>query len=125
MATSCDGADGRSVDRLVTHVDDLDLLDASRGGKARRIAGLPAQQRFRDRRNPAHPTLRGVHFVEPNYAHGMFLAAPRHVRHRRAKEDLIRVASHRRIDYHGGGQTFREIAYPPVDLAQAFLAVDV
>ena len=71
--------------------------------------------------SPRSPTR----FVDADDTHGLLFLVGVQIGHGGAEEDLVAVGLARRIDHLHGVEPLAQETDAPVDLAQAFLAVDV
>src|SRR5438046_9757019 len=78
-------------DRLVAHVENVELLDAAWSLERDGIAFARLDQRSGHRRHPADITTRRIDLVDAHDAHSARLAARGAHGHCRAEEDLVRI----------------------------------
>src|SRR6185503_14312554 len=111
------------VSSWVVHLQDLELFVSRRGAQRDAVARARLEQRARDGRDPRDTAVRGIDLVDAHDAHRALARSALHA-HARAEEDLVGVAAGR-AHHLGRFQPLDEEAHAPVDLAQAFLPIEV
>src|SRR5258708_6127200 len=109
----------------VFDAQNFDFLLARRRAHPDHVALIRAQQRPRDRRDPAHMALARIDLVDAHDLDRAFLALGVGIADRGAEEHLVGLGPLGGIDDFGPLQPLAEEADAPVDLAQALLAVEI
>src|SRR5471032_1143068 len=111
--------------RRISHLKDLQLLDAVRRLEGDQVALARLGQRARHRRHPADLAVQWIELVDADDGDAALFAVLVAVGDGGAEEDLVRAVVHAGVDDGGQVHPLGQEADAPVDLAQPPLAVDI